>query len=130
MTQDAPPEYLSAINCDVIAHIEMLSAHSDVADALAGSIAPLGDVQTFCPDWSEYRYVLVSTKKIIFGFAIGMNTVAYRLDDQMRERAIISGASNYPACGTNWVSFTLFRNDWPAVDLKFWALKAYVNVRA
>ena len=129
MTQSLPLEYSSENNREVIAHIKDLSAHSDVAVALAASIAPLGDAQIFCPNRSKYRYVLVSTKKIIFGFAIGMDTVVFRLDSHMKERALISGASDYQACGANWVSFTLFRDNWPTVDLDFWALKAYVIAR-
>jgi hypothetical protein len=27
--------------------------------------------------------------------------------------------------GPEWVRIVLFRNDWPAPDLKFWALRAY-----
>jgi hypothetical protein len=29
----------------------------------------------------------------------------------------------------DWVFFELFRDDWPKVDLEFWARKAYVAVR-
>jgi len=34
-----------------------------------------------------------------------------------------------PEGGDQWVSFTLFRDDWPKPDLEFWARKAYVAAR-
>ena len=57
-----------------------------------------------------------------------MDTVAFRLDATFKQRALASGAADHPACGPEWVSFHLFRSDWPEVDLKFWARKAYVAV--
>ncbi len=89
----------------------------------------MGDVQAFCPDASQYRYILVSTKNIIFGLAIGMNTIAFRLNPLFKNRAIETGGKDYSEAGPDWVSFTLFRDDWPEFDLKFWARKAYVFAR-
>ena len=31
--------------------------------------------------------------------------------------------------GMDWVSFSLFEADWPAVDLPFWTLRAYAAAR-
>jgi hypothetical protein len=58
-----------------------------------------------------------------------METIAFRLDERMQTRALESGAKPFPECGPEWVSFTLFRDDWPETDLKFWARKAYVAAR-
>ncbi len=58
-----------------------------------------------------------------------MNLIAFRLDERLRSRALASGATACPAGGPEWVSFLLFRDHWPEVDLKFWALKAYVHAR-
>lgn len=129
MTRIIPSELLTDTNRAVLAHIEELSAHSDIAEALAVAVKPLGDVQLFCPDLERYRYVMASTRSVVFGFAVGMNTVAFRLDERMKGRALATGASACPACGPDWVSFILFRDDWPKVDLAFWALKAYVHAR-
>jgi len=128
MTRAVPAGLDTSINRDVLHHIEGLSAHSDIADALATALKPLGDVQLFCPDPQQYRYVVASTKGVIFALAIGMNTIGFRLDERMKARALASGGMPYPECGENWVSFTLFRDDWPKVDLEFWARKAYVAV--
>jgi hypothetical protein len=129
MTRNIPAELKTSINRQVLLHVEALSAHSDVASALSETLKPLGDVQVFCPDWGAYRYVVASTKGIIFAVALGMNTVAFRLDERMRTRALASGGAPFPECGNEWVSFTLFRDDWPKVDLEFWARKAYVAAR-
>jgi hypothetical protein len=129
MTRTIPAGLETSINREVLNHIEGLSAHSDIADALVTALKPLGDVQVFCPDWQQYRYVVASTKSVIFAIALGMNLNGFRLDERMKARALASGGSPYPECGNEWVSFTLFRDDWPKVDLEFWARKAYVAAR-
>ena len=129
MTLSIPVELRTDTNRAVLAHVEEKSAHSDIADVLAAAVKPLGDVQLFCPDWQGYRYVVASTKSAVFGFAIGMDTIAFRLDEGLRSRALATGASAYSACGPDWVSFIPFRDDWPKIDFEFWALKAYVYTR-
>jgi hypothetical protein len=128
-TQGIPPELMTEANQAVFAHLGVMSAHSDIAEALASAVKPLGDVQLFCPDWGAYRYVAVSTRTMVFGFAIGMDTIAFKLDGVLRSRALTTGGFAYSACGPEWVSFVPFRADWPKVDLEFWALKAYVQAR-
>ena len=129
MLQDIPRDLETILNRPVLRHIEGLSAHSDVVEALATALKPLGDVQIFCPDWQQYRYVVASTKGIIIALAVGMNTTGFRLDERMKARALASGGVTFPECGPEWVSFTLFRDDWPRIDLEFWARKAYVAAR-
>jgi hypothetical protein len=125
-----PPELHIEQNRAVLAHLHPLSAHSDVVEALMKAVEPLGDVQTSCPDPREYRYVAVSTKHVVFGFAAGMTSVFFRLDERLKQRALITGGVALPACGPEWVEFVVFPGpDWPKVDLEFWARKAYVFVR-
>ena len=129
MAQSVPTELQTDINRQVLDYVKGLSAHSDIVEALGAALEPLGDVQTFCPDIREYRYVVSSTKGIIIAFAAGMDTIGFRLDERMKARALASGGVAYPQCGPQWVAFTLFRSDWPKVDLEFWARKAYVAAR-
>ena len=129
MAQTVPVELQTGVNRQVLNHIASLSAHSDIAEALMMALKPLGDVQIFCPNWEQYRYVAASTKDIIIALALGMDTIAFRLDERMRARALASGGAPYAECGKEWVSFTLFRNDWPKVDVEFWARKAYTAAR-
>ena len=129
MVQNVPTELQTSINRQVLNHIEGLSAHSDIAEALMRALEPLGDVQIFCPDWQQYRYVVASTKGIIIALAAGMDMAGFRLDERMKARALASGGVPYPECGDQWVSFTLFRDDWPKIDIEFWARKAYVAAR-
>ncbi len=126
-----PATLINRVNAPVLAHVQDLSAHSDIAEPLLAAVKPLGDVQSYCPDPSPYRYLVVSTHGIIFGLAVGMNTIAFRLDARMKFRALATGAKAYPECGENWVSVLPLGNDadYPAVDLRFWALKAYVHAR-
>ena len=93
------------------------------------SVKPLGDVQCYCPDRSQHRYLVVSTRTIIFGFAIGMDTVAFRLNAPFNQRAVATGGILIHELGDEWISFTLFRDDWPEADLSFGARKAYVHAR-
>jgi hypothetical protein len=129
MSRNFPPELDTRINQQVLKHLDGLSAHSDVAEALIKAMKALGDVQVFCPNSQQYRSVIASTNGVIFAFAVGMNTTCFRLDERMKTRALASGAAPYPHGGDQWVSFTLFRDDWPTVDLSFWARKAYVATR-
>ena len=73
--------------------------------------------------------MVVSTNNIIFGFAQGMNMIAFRLDATFKSRAIETGGKGLSEVGPDWVFFNPFRDDWPAVDLAFWARKAYVIAR-
>jgi hypothetical protein len=129
MTQNVPPELQTSINRQALNHVEGLSAHSDIVEALGAALEPLGDVQVFCPDCQQSRYVVASTQGIIIALAVGVNTIAFRLDERMKARALVSGGLPYAECGKEWVSFTLFRNDWPKIDVEFWARKAYVAAR-
>ena len=129
MLQDIPRDLETAGNRLVLRHIEGLSAHSDIVEALGTALSPLGDIQHFCPDPAEYRYYVASTRGVIFAVALGMNTIGFRLDERMKSRALASGGTPFPECGPEWVSFALFRNDWPKVDLEFWARKAYLFIR-
>jgi hypothetical protein len=129
---NVPATLATAVNARVLAYLEDRSAHSDVVDVLMEAVHPLGDVQMFCPDHARYRYVLASTRSVVFGFAVGMSTVAFRLDPRMRSRALATGAIPWPECGEDWVAVVhdLPDRDWPAVDVRFWARHAYGYARA
>ena len=131
MAHDLPPALATAVNHPVLAHLEGKSAHSDIAQVLTDAVTPLGDVQLYCPNWHAYRYVVASTRGVIFGFAIGMHTIAFRLDEKMKSRALLTGGVPYPECGEQWVAVVHHGqdSDWPAVDVRFWARKAYVYAR-
>jgi hypothetical protein len=129
MAANIPSKLEHAINRQVLGYLGDKSAHSDVAEALTTALKPLGDVQVFCPDWDHCRYVVASTRGIIMALAVGMSRVGFRLDERMLPRALESGGHPYPECGDAWVQFTLFRSDWPKVDLEFWARTAYVAAR-
>ncbi len=88
----------------MLAHLVDQSAHSDVASALATAVKPLGDVQLYCPDPEQYRYGVASTRNVIFGFVIGMDALAFRLDEKFLARALATGGSAYRECGPDWVS--------------------------
>lgn len=129
---EIPASLANRVNAPVLAYVHDLSAHSDIADVLHDAVRPLGDVQLFCPDPAAYRYVLASTADVVFGFAVGMSTVAFRLDARMKARALVTGAAACPECGDEWAAVVhdLPDSDWPAVDVRFWARMAYVHARA
>jgi hypothetical protein len=129
MRQPPPPSLFTDINRPVWEHIAKLSAHPEIVDELLWAVKPLGDVQIYCPDFGQCRYVAASALNIVFAFAIGMHGLCFRLDPKLKSRALASGAEDYPVCGPEWVFFPLFRPDWPKHDLEFWALKAYVAAR-
>ena len=131
-TQDVPAPLSAAVNERVLAYLAPLSAHSDIATVLSDAVRPLGDVQLFCPDFARYRYLVASTQSVVFGFAAGSNTVAFRLDPRMKERALATGGEALPECGEDWVAVIHAQpdSDWPEVDVGFWARKSYVHARS
>jgi hypothetical protein len=129
MSNSVPEALRNAANERVLAHVAGKSAHSDIGEALALAARTLGDVQTFCPNPANYAYLVVSTRHVIFGFATGMRAVALRLSPQFKTRALETGATECADAGPEWVSFDVFRSDWPQVDLAFWARQAYVFAR-
>ena len=129
MDHPVPATLRIPVNEKVLALVNGWYAHADVAEALGQAVAQLGDVQTFCPNPASHRYVLVSTRGVIFGFASGTSNIAFRLDPLFETRAVITGARHMPEVGPEWASFTLFQNDWPAPDVAFWARKAYAFAR-
>lgn len=131
MPLEIPTSLRSQPNQKVLAHLECLSAHSDIAEVLINAVKPLGAVQIFCPDYAAYRYVGVSTRGIIFGFAVGMDTIAFRLDVRMKQRALLTGAVACPEVGLDWAAVVhgLPDDDWPKVDVPFWARKSYCYAR-
>ena len=131
MPQPVPASLTTELNRAVLAWVEGQSAHSDIADVFQRAVAPLGDVQLFCPDWQSYRYVVASTKGVIFGVAVGTATIAFRLPPKMKQRALMTGGLAYPECGDEWVAVVHSQpdSDWPAVDVQFWARKAYLAAR-
>jgi hypothetical protein len=132
MAESIPHSLNIDSNHKVLAHVATLSAHSDIAGILRLAVSPLGACQLFCPDWNSFRYVVASTGGIIFGVALGMDTVAFRLDPRMKERALATGGVAFPECGDEWVAVVHRHHDsdWPAVDATFWARKAYAAARA
>ncbi len=81
----------------VFDYIKNLGAHDDVSEILIKSLKPCGDVQLFSPD--SYRYLTVSTQGIIFGFAVGIDTIAFRLNKKTKAIALETGAKPFLNAG-------------------------------
>ena len=124
-----PESLLRVENRDVLAFLQGTSAHSDLTESLLGAAAPLGDVQSFCPDPASYAYLLLATQGVVFAFAVGMNQLGFRLDHTYKRRALETGGQDLEEVGHDWAAFQPFRSDFPAVDLTFWARKAYAIAR-
>ena len=129
MINTVPEELQNDANNQVLKYIKDLSAHDGVADELINSVKPLGDVQIFCPDPESFRYVAASTNNIIFGVALGQDTVAFKLNDEFKDKALLTGCKLLPKLGNNWVWVNPHSGDWPQVDFLFWARKSYVSTR-
>ena len=124
--EQLPDKLNSEKNRSVLEYISGLSAHSDVAEALEIAIAPLGAAHTYCPDPGNYRYFVAYANETVFSYAVGMQTIAFRLSPDFKQKAIKTGGEAVDFISSEWVSFDLFRDDWPEVDVRFWARKAYL----
>jgi hypothetical protein len=129
MLTEVPEELVNMENAQVLKYVQDLSAHDGVADELVKSVKSLGDVQVYCPEWASFRYVVVATNNIIFGAALGQNTVAYRLNDEFKEKALVTGCKLYPQLGESWVWVNPYSGDWPRTDFTYWARKSYLVAR-
>lgn len=105
------------------------SAHPDVADVLVKASAPLGDVQLYSSEPANYGYIVLTTQDVVFAVAYGMSQIGLCLDETFKGRALETGGLNATEVGPGWVTFELFRNNYPAVDLLFWVRKAYLIAR-
>ena len=105
------------------------SAHSDLVDVLAEAAAPLGDVQLYSSEPANHGYIVLTTQDVVFAAAYGMSLIGFRLDETFKGRALETGGFNATEIGPDWVTFELFRTNYPAVDLLFWARKAYLVAR-
>ena len=105
------------------------SAHSDLVDVLVEAAAPLGDVQPYSSESANHGYIVLTTQEVVFAAAYGMSQIGFRLDETFKGRALETGGFNATEIGPGWVTFELFRTNYPAVDLLFWARKAYLVAR-
>ena len=116
-------------NHDILMFLQDKSAHSDLLDVLAEAVAPLGDVQLYCSEPENYGHVVVATRDVVFAVVYGMSRIGFCLDKTFKARALETGGFNASEAGPGWVTFELFRANYPAVDLSFWARKAYLIAR-
>lgn len=103
---------------------------TDLSERLRIAVQALPEVDLFSPNWPKYRYVAASTRHIIFAFAIGTNTLAFRLDLRFHPQALAAGGAPYDECGDDWVSFSACPDNWPRTDFEAWAARAYEYARA
>jgi hypothetical protein len=129
MFSAVPKELDNEYNQQVLSHIKNLSAHDGVAELLTNSVKALGDVQTYCPSWEKFKYVVVSTNGIIFGVALGQDVVAYKIPNNLNEIAQAMGCKPFTDLGNDWIWVNPLKGDAPKVDFKYWARKAYANIR-
>jgi hypothetical protein len=79
MKQEKPVNLLNQWNKDVLSFIEGYSAHGDIAEGLLKAVEPLGDVQSYCPDTSQFRYLVVSTKELYSAWPLECVTLLFDL---------------------------------------------------
>ena len=127
--QPLPASLRNDINHGILRFLQGKSAHSDVAEVLVDAAASLGDAQVYSSEPANFGFVVIATQDVVFASAHGMSQVAFRLDETYKRRALETGGFEATEAGPGWVAFELFRTNYPAVDLSFWARKAYVIAR-
>ncbi|MDH3629709.1 MAG: hypothetical protein OER98_01205 [Gammaproteobacteria bacterium] len=127
--QPLPASVHNDKNHNILIYLQGKSAHSDLVDVLVEAAAPLGDVQLYSSEPANYGYVVLATQDVVFAVTYGMSLVGFRLDEAFKRRALETGGFDATEIGPDWVAFELFRTNYPAVDLRFWARKAYLIAR-
>ena len=78
---------------------------------LAGSAENLPDIKFYCPDTDNHAYYLLHTRGgVMFGAAIGLSALMFRLPKQAVSGALVKGGEIFQEIGDDWVSFNPF---WP-----------------
>ena len=118
-------------NRDVTAYLaeHRPSCHSDTGSALIEAAEKCGEWIAFSPSFAQCRFVALITSRRVFALGLGQRSACFRLPGALRETALATGASPAPELGADWVRFTLFEADRPALDLRFWTLRAYAAAR-
>lgn len=111
------------LNPQIERHFRALSAHSDVGSALLAALKPLGEYEVR-GGGAQFAAIYCITRNIVFCAASGMRETYWRLRPADLDIALATGAQRTDL-GSDWVSFSLFRHDWPRPDLAHWALRAY-----
>jgi hypothetical protein len=110
-------------NPEAEAYFERRCARDEVGTRFMESLRPLGEYEVR-GDLRSFRSPYAVTAGTVFGGALDMDRVLYRLSAADRAIALRTGAEASPL-GDDWVVFTLFRSGWPALDLEHWARAAY-----
>jgi hypothetical protein len=108
------------------------SAHSDLSDELLKSTAGLSGVGSYCPDVQSYAFVLLHTESnLIFGMALGMNDMVFKLPANQIQQARMDGGEPRQDIGTGWIRFNPFAvpTDMPGTRAKLhrWCRVALTN---
>jgi hypothetical protein len=119
-------------NGEVIRYLETHhpSAHSDVASELLDAAKGLPHLHWYCPDKWSYAYVFLHTPSgIIYGLAVGMRTLLFRLPQEGIPTALSEGGELCKELGPEWVSFCPFHPDIPRArmqaQMRRWCEAAY-----
>jgi hypothetical protein len=90
---------------------------------LTDSAAGLPDVRWYCPDVNAYACVVLHTEDFtIFGIAVGMSTLAFRLPAAALAQARTEGGELETAVGNGGVSFPPWR---APVNVRRWCKLAH-----
>ena len=121
-----PQNLLNEENREILAYIKGQSAHSDVCEPFLKSVQQFDDVEIYCPDWQNYRYVIVyNEQSIIFGFVIGMSSLYLRLPETHHQDLIDQNANKASNISSNWYTFPLFRSYECEEKLDYWVREAH-----
>jgi hypothetical protein len=119
-------------NRDVLAYLRAEpSCHGDVGQALLDAAKDkCGEWTGYSPSFASFRYVALVTRRRVFALAHDMRYVCFRLPKELVATAVETGGKAATDIGPEWVRLELFRASYPAVDLPFWALRAYDAARS
>jgi hypothetical protein len=115
------------LNSQIEEFFKSKQAHDEVGAAFTDSLKKLGKYQLL-GNLQRFEAPYAVAFNVIFGGATDMCHVHYFLDPEHLQIALKSGAEASPI-SKEWIRFTLFRSEWPKVDLQFWSLKAYDAAR-
>ena len=103
------------------------SARDEVGTALLDALKKCGEYEVR-GDLRIYKSPYAITAGVVFCGAAGTSDAFFRLRPEDHRVALATGAEAAQV-DDGWVRIALFRPNWPAPDLPFWALRAYNYAR-
>ena len=102
MNLEIPNSLNTPVNKVVLNYLKPLSCHGDNIRPLIEILENYPEVQSFCPNGAEYKYVFYYVNRVIFAFGAGMRNISIKVPEEQQDYAKSTGAVQIRDAGKDW----------------------------